>query len=216
MDDDASVRLTRRRLLGATATIGVASASAGVGTMAYFSDSVSSDENRIEAGTMELHLFGGTSGGDGGNGEWVMQAAKPGDEIPGEITLTNQGTIEADHVQLAFDFEEPEGMVERFRIDQLVYGSTGSTIDITDGLNDANGNGILDLKDLTAEANSDALDDLTPPPERGGGSERLELIFAWDTDQPDNSAYMGEEFTMTVRFALHQDKSQDIDGESSD
>lgn len=48
--------LTRRRLLGATLTTGVAAAGAGAGTSALFSDTEASTGNTIQAGTLDLSV----------------------------------------------------------------------------------------------------------------------------------------------------------------
>lgn len=206
MGDDPSMRLTRRRLLGGVTTIGVASAGVGVGTMAYWSDSGSSADNEISAGTFELTISGGESG-DGATGEWTMSEAKPGDREEGEVALYNEGTTKADHVELAFDFDESKvGMTKNFRIDRLDYSTSD---DLLADLDDANGNGIKDLDDLTRETNYDVLDNLTPPPTVDGGFKNLKLNFEWDVNQPNNDEYQGEQFTMVVTFALHQHESQD-------
>lgn len=51
---DRKIELTRRRVLGSVATIGAASAAAGAGTFALFSDEETSDGNTITAGTLDL------------------------------------------------------------------------------------------------------------------------------------------------------------------
>lgn len=47
-------KFTRRRVLGGLITVGAASAAAGAGTFALFSDSETSDGNTVQAGTIEL------------------------------------------------------------------------------------------------------------------------------------------------------------------
>lgn len=54
MTDENQFRLTRRRALGGIAAIGVASAAAGVGTSAFFSDQESFEGNSITAGEFGL------------------------------------------------------------------------------------------------------------------------------------------------------------------
>jgi predicted ribosomally synthesized peptide with SipW-like signal peptide len=48
--------LSRRKALAALGTIGVASAGAGLGTSAYFSDQETFDNNRLVAGTLDLQV----------------------------------------------------------------------------------------------------------------------------------------------------------------
>jgi len=54
MDD--SFELTRRRALAALGTIGVASAGAGLGTSAYFSDQETFENNALTAGTLDMKV----------------------------------------------------------------------------------------------------------------------------------------------------------------
>ncbi|MCU4753622.1 CalY family protein [Halobacteria archaeon AArc-curdl1] len=56
MTDDKinTIGLSRRRVLGGIGAIGIASAGAGIGTTAYFSDQESFDNNTITAGTFAL------------------------------------------------------------------------------------------------------------------------------------------------------------------
>ncbi|WP_235027974.1 SipW-dependent-type signal peptide-containing protein [Halorubrum sp. JWXQ-INN 858] len=53
---DAASRLSRRKLLGGIGAIGVASAGAGLGTTAFFSDEASFEGNELEAGRLELSV----------------------------------------------------------------------------------------------------------------------------------------------------------------
>jgi predicted ribosomally synthesized peptide with SipW-like signal peptide len=57
MEDETQLRdLSRRKVLAGLGAIGVASAGAGLGTTAYFSDRESFTDNRLEAGTLDLKL----------------------------------------------------------------------------------------------------------------------------------------------------------------
>ena len=55
-DNDDTFKLTRRRALGGLAAAGAASAAAGAGTMALFSDTESSSGNTVQAGTLDLEV----------------------------------------------------------------------------------------------------------------------------------------------------------------
>ncbi len=55
-NDNPNTRLSRRKLLGGLGAIGVASAGAGLGTTAFFSDEESFTDNTIEAGAVELRM----------------------------------------------------------------------------------------------------------------------------------------------------------------
>ena len=75
--------LSRRKLLGGLGAIGVASAGAGLGTTAFFSDSESFEENTITAGQFELNVTQSTQlvDQDGiGPDEQTFDAVAAGDE----------------------------------------------------------------------------------------------------------------------------------------
>ncbi|MFC6752967.1 SipW-dependent-type signal peptide-containing protein [Halorubrum tibetense] len=55
-NENPNTRLSRRKLLGGLGAIGVASAGAGLGTTAFFSDEESFTDNTIEAGAVELRM----------------------------------------------------------------------------------------------------------------------------------------------------------------
>jgi len=56
MTDDDNFRLSRRQALTALGTVGVASAGAGLGTSAYFSDTESFDGNSMVAGELDMKV----------------------------------------------------------------------------------------------------------------------------------------------------------------
>lgn len=226
-DDYDGTRLTRRRLLGGVATIGAAAAIGGVGTIAHFRDEESSTGNSVQAGTFDLILADSDEGfGENGNsvsGELTLSNAKPGDTFSGDIGLQNAGSVEADHIELDFSYDEIEssgpngnneadtqpgsaiGMAKQFEVTTLFYDSQN----ILSTLSDANGNGRIDLDDLSSSANTGALDNLAPPPSANGGMESFLAEFRF-ADDPANNDYQGDKLTLTITFALHQNSSQDI------
>ena len=56
MDESSRIDLTRRKALAAIGSIGVASAGAGLGTSAYFSDQETFENNRLTAGTLDMKV----------------------------------------------------------------------------------------------------------------------------------------------------------------
>ncbi|MEY7852175.1 SipW-dependent-type signal peptide-containing protein [Natrarchaeobius sp. A-rgal3] len=99
-DDNTNIGLSRRRILGGLGAIGIASAGAGLGTTAYFSDQESFEGNSLTAGTLAVNVtqqithidqdgigpdeLAWTDAGDGEAGVTtdpiVIEDAKPGDE----------------------------------------------------------------------------------------------------------------------------------------
>lgn len=78
-DNDTTIELNRRRVLGGIATIGAASAALGAGTFAYFSDTAESQNNSITTGNLAL----------GAINEAPMSVT---DLVPGETTTELQIT----------------------------------------------------------------------------------------------------------------------------
>ena len=90
------IELTRRRVLGGIATVGVASAAAGAGTFAYFSDTETSEDNTVEAGTLNLTLSPST-----GTGSFInIDKAKPGDSGYIVFQLKNDGNIDGSSIEI--------------------------------------------------------------------------------------------------------------------
>ncbi|TYT63837.1 SipW-dependent-type signal peptide-containing protein [Natrialba swarupiae] len=99
-DDNTNIGLSRRRVLGGLGAIGIASAGAGLGTTAYFSDQESFEGNSLTAGTLAVNVtqqithvdqdgigpdeLAWADAGDGEAGVTtdpiVIEDAKPGDE----------------------------------------------------------------------------------------------------------------------------------------
>jgi len=230
-DETSRYELTRRKLLGGVAATGAVSAGVGGGTMALFSDTEQSTGNSISAGTLDLIVADSDEGfGDGVSETWTLSNAKPGDTVLADLTLQNAGSLEADHVELGFEVTETEatgpsgsdesdtapgsaaGMAEQFEVMVMTYDGTN----LLTALSDANGNTIVDLADLVS-GNDAVLDDLSPPPAANGGTESLFLQLRWAHDSEFdtsvsgvNNDYQGDELTITVTMALHQDGSQNL------
>lgn len=206
-DEVDGLRLTRRRLLGGVTTIGVASAGTGVGTWAAWSDTVDSNDNRVEGGDLDLKVDDDDGYQDSVSGTWSVSGLVPGGVgKTANIDLKNFGSVEADHVQLAFEYtEDTAGFAEQLALEGFYYDGMNLLHDI----GDTNGNGFDDLDDLTHEDNKDALDDLPAPPPSGDQSEPL--IMEFNLHEGADDQYQGAELTFTLTMALHQLESQDID-----
>lgn len=212
-------RLTRRQFLSSAVVTGVTAAGAGAGTYAYLQDTEESSNNTIAMGTLDLIVSDGDEGfGDGVSGTWTASNMKPGDTVWGNLSLQNDGSLEADYVELSFDYEETEsagpngsneadtapdtadGMAKQFEVITLGYDSGN----ILRNLSDANGNGRVDVDDLVASENAGAMDGLTAPPAANGGTEALVLELKF-VDEPSNNRYQGDTLDITVTMALHQE-----------
>lgn len=86
---DGQTRLTRRRVLAGAASMGLAGAGVGAGTMALLSDTESSSGNSIQAGTIDLTLNGGDA-----DVQFVSQTGiAPGDSGQATVQVANAGSL---------------------------------------------------------------------------------------------------------------------------
>lgn len=92
---DKRPNLTRRRVLGGIATIGAASAAAGAGTMAYFSDTEESTDNTISAGTLNLEPAGSSDGSGFSISVSGLAPDNSGTQV-GFLDLKNVGSIDGE------------------------------------------------------------------------------------------------------------------------
>ncbi|WP_281194023.1 SipW-dependent-type signal peptide-containing protein [Halorubrum sp. F4] len=90
MDDtNDNFGLSRRRMLGGLGMIGVASAGAGLGTTAYFSDEESFTENTLTAGSLDLYVHVDYSEDQGDFAQWstpsgtYVQGGVVGEDVNG-------------------------------------------------------------------------------------------------------------------------------------
>lgn len=102
MSDD-KIELNRRRVLGGLATIGVASAGAGAGTMAYFSDNESVDNNSVSAGTLDLTT------GTKSSFKLDLGDKAPGDSGTTTLDITNSGSLSGSNAVLDANINDITG-----------------------------------------------------------------------------------------------------------
>lgn len=103
-DNSSSIELNRRRVLGALGTVGVASAGAGAGTFALFSDTESSTGNSVQAGTLDLTA--GTTQSFNGSATNLSPGSSTNTV---QIELNNAGSVSGDHVELSVDYSQNDG-----------------------------------------------------------------------------------------------------------
>lgn len=163
--------LTRRKILGGIAGIGVASAAAGAGTMALFNDTEQSGTNTVSAGTLDL---GSTS-----TAGFTVSDAAPGDTgLGGTVSADYTGSINGVEVDVSSATLSDETKTESGEYttnasktefakqltlttaEAKVNGTTET--DILSNLSDGNGNSRVDLADFVDNAPyDDAFGDVT-------------------------------------------------------
>jgi predicted ribosomally synthesized peptide with SipW-like signal peptide len=95
MSDKDTLGLSRRRVLGGLGAIGVASAGAGLGTSAYFSDTESFTGNMMTAGELDLAVDYVVHEDQGSAGEYTINSFTDqvnGDPAGEDLTLNGDGT----------------------------------------------------------------------------------------------------------------------------
>lgn len=193
-DNDKTIELNRRRVLGGIATIGAASAALGAGTFAVFSESETSEDNNVNAGELTLDVTNG-SGSDAFG--YTFDNIVPG----------NQATVTAD-ISITADFAVGDITV------------TTSTDKVDGGQGDVNLANALAIDSATWDGDDIAgpLPDtveglasnnvtLTSGPAESGGTT-LSLTVTFDENQVGNiDDYQGASVDIDHTFTVEQDTS---------
>ncbi|MEK7079411.1 MAG: TasA family protein [Patescibacteria group bacterium] len=187
----------------------------GATTKAFFSDVGTSSANTFTAGTLDLKL----DGIDDLTANWTMPNMVPGDSVSASIAITNTGTQNADHVEInpvANDITDAapvatNALDKYLQLTAATYNGDDllSSGDGGKNLNDANGNGWIDLDDLESTVNAGEggqLDNLSAPLASGGSTKTLAMTLKFRTDAPND--LQGDSDTMSMTFTINQDASQ--------
>jgi spore coat-associated protein N len=91
--------------------VGLVFAGIGYGTWAVYQDTETSSGNYVQAGTLDLVL---TDTEPNPDFQWMLLNAYPGSNVQeeGDIRIYNNGSIEGDHIEIAFElkcFEDDNG-----------------------------------------------------------------------------------------------------------
>lgn len=198
-----SLQLTRRRALGALATIGVGSAAAGAGTFAAFSDTEQTSDNQVSAGTLDL-----TVDGDDDDVKILdVSDAAPGDSGSGSLTLENEGSIdgllqisidsvtgaENDVNDAEADSEDEDGSVES-------PGSTSELLDVLE-LTIIVG-GTTEFDDTLSDLSTGDLYTATQPSLDSGSTTSFELN--WEVPESAGNEIQSDSASVDATFTLTQ------------
>jgi predicted ribosomally synthesized peptide with SipW-like signal peptide len=141
--DDLS--LSRRKALAALGSIGVASAGAGLGTSAYFSDQETFENNELTAGTLDMKVAWDEHYSDWMDGEAAV-AGMPDDEPP-TFRLPSGSSDDGRAIELVVD--DGPGFLNATRQEQGNGGLYGGAADLcTDDDADATDQPLIDLADV--------------------------------------------------------------------
>ena len=115
-ESDSTIELNRRRVLSGLGVIGLASAGAGAGTMALFSDTETSSGNTVQAGTLDLTPDSSGSQTltiiDSPDGSQSGSGIEPGDSGSGSVEVTNSGSLDGYLDINTGDFKSNENTVD--------------------------------------------------------------------------------------------------------
>lgn len=185
--------------------VGAAAAAAGVGTTAYFSDSESSDNNTITAGTLEL--TGAASGA------FSVSNVVPGQRIPDSGTNTIEAnydsgsSIDPAEVDFSASIAEPSGeptepgnssnqsasaFAQQLTVesaDLLVNGSSVNDLTSTQS--------VATVDDLSGLSLDDAFGDVSP-----GDTVALDLAVTFDSGA--GNEYQADGVALTAQFTAEQ------------
>lgn len=232
-NDNSGLELTRRRILGGITTAGVAAAGAGAGTMALFQDTESSNGNTVQMGTLDLKLGDTDEGyGDGVSGEFSADDFKPGDKLHGTVDARNDGSLEADHLEIEIEASGTEadgngsddgdtmpksatGMPSVFEVTTLSYPKQGDNAggELLENVDDVNNNGITDLDDVMQYGVLDELKPAPKPSKKRSFTMDLEFVDTGRADyigSYDDDDFQGDELSITVTMGLAQESGQDV------
>ena len=145
--DDFSLSLSRRKTLAALGSIGVASAGAGLGTSAYFSDQETFENNALTAGTLDMKIAWDEHYSDWMDGEAAV-AEMPDGETP-TFRLPPGPAADGEAIELVVD--DGPGFLNATRQEQANGGLYGGATDLcadADADADATGQPLIDLADV--------------------------------------------------------------------
>ncbi|MFB6135686.1 MAG: TasA family protein [Halobacteriaceae archaeon] len=187
MASDDGIELSRRKVLGGLTTIGVASAATGAGTMAYFSDTETSSDNTVAAGTLDLEISG-----SGTTAPVDVTNAAPGDSGSKVWELNNAGSIDGSSLTATVTDVTNSGDLGQY-ID-IEVGTDGDT-DLGDGDETLLVDGDLTSKDGSSGTDSNGL----------GTSETKYLYVKWEfPDNGDQNDAQGDQVTFNIEATLEQ------------
>lgn len=205
MSEDSKIELNRRRVLGGIVAVGGAAAAAGAGTFAFFSDTESSSDNTISAGT--LNLTGTT------DGVINVTNAVPGQSIPSsgsttiQATYSSSSTVDPAEVDLNVTISEPgsepnepENSTNQSASDfasQLDVDTANLTVDGASQADLTSTQSVSTVADLAGLSLDDAFGDVSP-----GSTVGLELALTFNENA--GNAYQADGVSISVEFIGQQ------------
>jgi predicted ribosomally synthesized peptide with SipW-like signal peptide len=234
-NDDSGFDLTRRKVLGGLATVGAASAAAGAGTFALFSDTESSTDNVIQAGTLDLKA----EDGDSAVTTFDLSTKAPGDSGTARTNVSNAGSLDG---YLAFTVgdatnteptprPDPEKNADPDLEGGTSTGELGKWLSLEMGfVGDGNSLGSDAAVDgyLTGSGspfpNTGGMEKVRfndneklPATDGSGNDGKRDFVVEWEIDEDAGNEIQGDEVEVDLTFELMQqggDRDVVLDGDT--
>jgi predicted ribosomally synthesized peptide with SipW-like signal peptide len=195
---DGSITVTRRRLLGSIVTIGAASAAAGAGTFAAFSDTELSGGNAVRAGTLNLDFGGGAS-------FTFSTSLYPTQTVSDSVTLVSNGSVQGSlDVDVSYSENDASGnatnvsaqqMAQNLEVTGLTYGGTDVRGQIASSASPPTVHDLATTNQTSGESTGNDLVDLADP---GTGTAFAVDLRLKDVGNDFQSDGIDIEFTFTL------------------
>ncbi len=189
-----------KKIIGLTIASLLCLATVSTGVWAYFSDTQTSINNQLTAGTLDLK----TNNVNGVTQTLYATSLKPNVSLsPATITLKNAGTLNGLTLSIVFSYTESDGSPNTvnktadetaaiIEVTTLTYNGTNLLISVSD----ANGNGYKDMQDLK-NASLTGLSGLT------AGASKDFVITIKMRDGISND-FQADGINITMTFTLNQ------------
>ncbi|SFR93119.1 SipW-cognate class signal peptide [Halomicrobium zhouii] len=200
-------RLTRRRLFGGIVSVAAASAASGAGTMAYFTDTETSSDNTISAGTLKLDF-------DGSGTFEFNTALAPTQTTEESVTLIKNGSVNGS-LDVDVSYKESDGdnndpeedvtadqVAENLEVVTLEYG--GDTL-LTEDQNLSGTPTLYDLENNEHGANESTQNDLINLDDPGTGGKVFTVGFRL---KDVGNEFQSDGVSITFDFYLNQNDRQ--------
>lgn len=201
---DKTIELNRRRVLGGMITIGGAAAAAGAGTFAYFSDTQTSTDNDIVAGTITLN--------GAADAQFTASNLAPGETVgPSSIQATYDSGSSIDPAELDFStaISEPSSLEDNSETIDVTAADLAGQLNLDTATLSVNGTVQTDfIADLgfTTLADFDGYSQDSAASGAGGLSPGDTVTFEIQVtmDSATGNSYQGDAVSLDVTFTAEQ------------
>lgn len=191
-EHSSRIALTRRRALGGIVSVGCASAVAGAGTVALFSDTERSSSNTVQAGTLDLSVSSGDE-----SAVLNVENAGPGSSGSKSVAVENVGTLDGVVSFVFGQYVSEEGDNPESETDTSGEGELHDDVEVTVSLGET---AIRDGKFMSVFDGSKASRTVSLP-----SGEVRDLVFEWSIPESVGNDAQGDLVRGDVTIQLTQE-----------